>query len=104
MNALLFPWVKMTAHAIAAPIAVTAQCGKRITAVSKVLSRIALWMLTEHAAEHPACDREIRRAEKYPRNTNRRVSSETGKDADRQRARPSFGFEQKAKDPFDYQI
>src|SRR5580765_3735411 len=41
-------------------------------------NRIAAWVLAEHTAEHSARDREIGRAEKHPRNANRRVSSETG--------------------------
>ena len=61
-------------------------------------------MLAEHAAEHSARDREIRRTEKHPRNANRRVSGETGEDANRYRARPRFVFERNATDAFEYQI
>src|SRR5204863_8745036 len=98
----------MMAHIIADPIAAIVQGGKRITAVSNVLSRIAqciaikpavtlpicnnsrveriaspCGMLAEHPTEHSACDREIGRAEKHPRNANCRVSGEPGEDANR---------------------
>ena len=98
----------MIAQAMTDQIAVTAQRGKRITAVSNASSRIdqciddqadgddsdlqqfargknrvAMRMSAEHSAQHSTGDREIGRSKKYPGDANRAVSGEPSDDRTR---------------------
>ena len=97
------------AQAIKAQAAVTAQRGRRVTAVSMLVSRsdqctsimktvtmpickhfargenrVALRMAAEHSAQHSRGDGEIRRAKKNPGDANGDVSAETEQELDRQ--------------------
>src|ERR1041384_3950936 len=65
---------------------------------------IATGMAAEHSAQHSTRNCKIRRAEKYPGDANRDVSSKTDEQTDRQCSRPRFSLEENSEDALDHQI
>src|ERR1700736_1124068 len=65
---------------------------------------VALGVSAKHAAQHARGDGEIGRSKKYPRDADRRVSSESGEEFCAEIVRPSRVFEKDANDALDDQI